>query len=114
MQIMTVLNFKTGYVSHGLVVMDHRRILQHYTQEWFLIDLVASLPLEQFVPLSTLDKNDRKMIKILKYFKLPKLLRLGRVVKYFRKYMKYSGVLQILSMLMILLHLGAFILFIYY
>ena len=41
------LNFVTGYKDGALVVTDREKIAWRYITHWFLIDLVASIPLER-------------------------------------------------------------------
>mmetsp|Transcript_138563 Transcript_138563/g.276234 ORF Transcript_138563/g.276234 Transcript_138563/m.276234 type:complete len:138 (-) Transcript_138563:589-1002(-) len=38
------MNFCTGYVEEGNVIMDRRIIARHYVSTWFLFDVVVILP----------------------------------------------------------------------
>ena len=71
-----VLNFRTGYVDHGVMVMDQKKIAKKYLSTYFLIDFVASVPWEYF--LEGTNSTDRKSLKLIKYFKIPKLMRISR------------------------------------
>ena len=103
-----VLNFRTGFVEDGFVVLfPWRRIARHYVTTWLAIDVAGSFPFEAFVAGSssttssssygsgsstmgtssadvTGAKNARTTVKMLKYLKLAKLLRVGRILKYHR------------------------------
>lgn len=89
-----ILNFRTGFVHDGHVVMDPKEIAKHYFHFWFWIDILASIPFEMFSGFIS-DKTTRKSIKLVKYFKIPRLLRLGRLLKYLRKYAKYYGIVAV-------------------
>ena len=88
------LNFRTGFVHDGHVVMDPKEIAKHYFHFWFWIDVLASIPFELFADFIP-NKTARKSIKLVKYFKIPRLLRLGRMLKYLRKWAKYYGLLVV-------------------
>ena len=45
-----VLNFYTTYIdSSGEEVLDHKKIVSHYLKKNFVIDLVASVPIDNFI-----------------------------------------------------------------
>jgi hypothetical protein len=73
-----ILNFRTGFVENGIVIMDPHRIRVHYFRLWFWIDIVGSVPLEYFIAtvpdVSLKDAGtSRKAVKLLKYVKLAKV-----------------------------------------
>jgi hypothetical protein len=42
------LNFRTGYINNGFVIMDAKRIVRKYLKFWFWVDLLGSIPVELF------------------------------------------------------------------
>lgn len=66
-----VITFRTAYIdNHAIMVRDGGKIVMHYVKTWFLIDLMASLPLDSFVLLFNSSGNAN-----LTYFAL---LKVGR------------------------------------
>ena len=81
-----ILNFRTGYVDHGVMVMDATLIAKNYSRTYFFIDFVASVPWERLIMEgNTSTGGARKSLKLTKYFKIPKLLRMTRVIRFFSK-----------------------------
>jgi len=86
-----ILNFRTGYVDHGVMVLDSKRIMRNYLQSYFLIDFMASFPWETVfaandsLNLKSGGVGSRKSLKLFKYFKLPKLMRISRMIRFFTK-----------------------------
>lgn len=74
------LNFKTGYISNGTAVMHPKMVMYHYLTNWFLIDLIGTIPYKYFIA----DGERGKSVKLAKFFKIPKLLRVSRILKYLR------------------------------
>jgi hypothetical protein len=73
-----ILNFRTGFVDHGVMVLDSKRIVKNYLQSYFVVDFLASFPWEAVFGAEHTKRggvSSRKALKIFKYFKLPKLLR---------------------------------------
>ena len=89
-----LLNFRTGHVHDGHLVMDPKAIAAHYFEFWFWIDIIATIPFEIFGTLFE-NKSSRKAIKLVKWFKIPRLMRLGRVVKYLRQYAKFYSLIMV-------------------
>mmetsp|Transcript_23451 Transcript_23451/g.34585 ORF Transcript_23451/g.34585 Transcript_23451/m.34585 type:complete len:870 (-) Transcript_23451:1888-4497(-) len=99
-----LLNFRTGYIYHGTVVMNPKKIVSYYLTTWFLIDLLGTFPFEKFIQS---EANSRKSLKLIKYFKIPKLLRISRVMKYVRDHKHVYDIFQVFSLVFTLLHIGA-------
>jgi CRP-like cAMP-binding protein len=99
-----MLNFRTGYINHGTVVMDSKKIASHYLSTWFLVDLLGTLPFEQ---LMSTQVSSRKSLKLAKYFKIPKLLRISRVMKYVRNHQYVYDFSKVLILIFTLMHIGA-------
>ena len=76
-----VRNCFTAYYDHGTLVLDRRKIFRHYMCSWFLIDFVASFPLDWFVGflLSKEQEVGSQLLLLLRLGKLWKLLRLWRI-----------------------------------
>ncbi|CAH2224194.1 potassium voltage-gated channel subfamily H member 3 [Pelobates cultripes] len=95
-----VLNFRTTFVSQsGQVVFSSRLIFIHYIRTWFLLDLLAALPVDLLYS-----------FKVNVYFgahllKAVRLLRLLRLLPRLDRYSQYSAV--VLSLLMVVFALLA-------
>ena len=73
-----LMNFRTGFIQYGVVIMEPKKIAWHYLYPWFIIDAIATFPAETFIKFfSSADTNTeqsttaRKTIKLLKYMKVP-------------------------------------------
>ena len=97
-----ILNFRTGYVDHGVMVMDQQKITKKYMQTYFLVDFVASVPWELF--LGNFESADRKTLKLVKYFKVPKLMRISRMIRFFSKYTRFYGLTLSMMSMLVLVH----------
>ncbi|XP_053564059.1 potassium voltage-gated channel subfamily H member 3 [Bombina bombina] len=95
-----ILNFRTTFVSQsGQVVFSSRLIFLHYVRTWFLLDLLAALPVDLLYS-----------FKVNVYFgahllKTVRLLRLLRLLPRLDHYSQYSAV--VLSLLMVVFALLA-------
>lgn len=99
-----ILNFRTGYIEHGTVVMDPKKIASNYLSTWFLVDALGTIPFEILISGNV---SSRKSLKLVKYFKIPKLLRVSRVMKYVRNHMYVYDFSKILLVIFTMLHFGA-------
>jgi len=99
-----VLNFRTGYINHGTVVMDPKKIASNYLSTWFVVDLLGTLPFEHMISAQV---SSRKSLKLAKYFKIPKLLRISRVMKYVRNHQYVYDFSKVLILIFTLMHIGA-------
>ncbi|GMH85024.1 hypothetical protein TL16_g10099 [Triparma laevis f. inornata] len=95
------LNFRTGFVDHGVMVMDQRKIAKNYLRTYFIVDFIASVPWEYFTNNSS---TDRKSLKLIKYFKLPKLMRISRMIRFFNKYTRFYGLTLSIMSMFVLVH----------
>ena len=68
-----VASFRTAYKEDGVLIKDPHRIAQRYARSWFIIDLVASIPLDWFVDTKG---GINKLLRSLRLFKLFRMLRL--------------------------------------
>ena len=102
-----IFNFNTGFVHHGLLVMDHSSIAKHYLESWFLVDVAGSIPFEYIFEETYTQGKLRKWSKVLKYAKLPKLLRVFRCMKFLQRYRQlYTSALSFIA-LIISIHIMA-------
>lgn len=99
-----VLNFRTGYINHGTVVMDPKKIASNYLSTWFVVDVLGTLPFESLISAQV---SSRKSLKLAKYFKIPKLLRISRVMKYVRSHQYVYDFSKVLILIFTLMHIGA-------
>lgn len=99
-----LLNFRTGFVHNGHLVMDPKEIAKHYFEFWFWIDIIATIPFELFGTLFE-SKSSRKAIKLVKWFKIPRLMRLGRVLKYLRQYAKFYSLILVTGAIILSVHM---------
>lgn len=99
-----ILNFRTGYINHGTLVMDPSKIYRNYLSTWFLIDAIGTFPFERLI---SGDIASRKSLKLTKYFKIPKLLRVSRLMKYVRNHNYVYDFSKVLVLIFTMLHLGA-------
>ena len=99
-----MLNFRTGYINHGTVVMGPKKIASNYLSKWFLVDLLGTLPFELMISAQV---SSRKSLKLAKYFKIPKLLRISRVMKYVRNHQYVYDFSKVLILIFTLMHIGA-------
>mmetsp|Transcript_3596 Transcript_3596/g.5214 ORF Transcript_3596/g.5214 Transcript_3596/m.5214 type:complete len:819 (-) Transcript_3596:192-2648(-) len=100
-----ILNFRTGYIFHGTVVMDPDKIVRHYLGTWFAVDLLGTFPFERII--SPSEAKSRKSFKLVKYFKIPKLMRLSRLLKYLHDHRQVYDLFEVLVFVVIFLHFGA-------
>jgi CRP-like cAMP-binding protein len=107
-----ILNFRTGYVDHGVMVLDSERITKNYLQSYFIVDFMASFPWESVfasgsTDLKTGGVSNRKSLKLFKYFKLPKLMRISRMIRFFNKYARFYGLTLSVVTLFVAVHFCA-------
>jgi hypothetical protein len=84
-----VLNFNTGFYSHGDLIMSRRVIAITYLKGWFCFDLLSSLPyaiifdsLESSLRVSKELKQAPRLLKILRIVRFIKTIRLIKIVKF--------------------------------
>jgi hypothetical protein len=99
-----ILNFRTGHIHDGHLVMSPKEIAKHYLEFWFWIDIIATIPFELFGALFE-NKSSRKAIKLVKWFKIPRLMRLGRVLKYLRQYAKFYKLILVTFAMLLSTHM---------
>uniref|UniRef100_A0A8C5M2C9 Voltage-gated inwardly rectifying potassium channel KCNH3 n=1 Tax=Leptobrachium leishanense TaxID=445787 RepID=A0A8C5M2C9_9ANUR len=95
-----ILNFRTTFVSQsGQVVFSSRLIFLHYIRTWFILDLLAALPVDLLYSLKVNVYFGAHLLKAVR------LLRLLRLLPRLDRYSQYSAV--VLSLLMVIFALLA-------
>ena len=88
-----IIIFNSGFIDDDYVqVMDRCIIAKDYLKSWFVIDLIAILPFEWFVPTNGDAANMIRFIRIGRITKILKLLKLLRLMK-----LQKSGSFSILT-----------------
>ena len=59
-----ILNFFTAFKDGALVITDKKKIAERYILSWFIIDLVASIPLERFS--NKEQANTNKLLRLMR------------------------------------------------
>jgi cyclic nucleotide gated channel len=79
-----VLNFYTTYIDHsGEEVMDHKKIVRRYIRKNFWIDLVASVPLDNFITMYA-PAVGGEVLQLTDMLKMIRILRLARIIRMMR------------------------------
>lgn len=114
-----VLNFRTAYISHDILVMDSRRITWYYLRTWFLLDFLTCFPFDLASAGLFPNLQPAKLMKIGKVFKACKLLKLTKVKTMFQDsdmmdsiddktmgsgYQTFSAVMQMIFLLAVACH----------
>ena len=85
-----IINFRTGVeVEFGSVSYHQRTIARRYLTGWFTVDLLATIPFEEIIPIDN--------VSIVSLLKVPRLLRVGRLMKKFQKFAAANGALRNVS-----------------
>lgn len=80
-----VLNFCTTYVDrNGDEVLDMKRIAKNYLKGVFWLDLIASLPVDNFMRIGGGASDETEIMKLSDLLKLTRILRLGRIIRFTR------------------------------
>ena len=116
------INFNMAYRDRmDYWITDRRIIIKSYLKGWFLVDFLASVPLDIIVQGamggSQPIKNDTAILGLLKAMRLPKLLRLLKILRVLRfskflrnrpgiiwmlQYSKHSNLLRVFRMLIMI------------
>jgi len=95
-----IINFQTAYYEmDGKLELNRKKIRDHYFRNWFLLDLVASIPVDWFIPDGGSDTAALGAAKV------PRLLRLGRLLKKFDQFAA-ARALRVLHLLFFFLMLA--------
>ena len=86
-----VLNFRTAVKIRGVLVTDSKTIAMEYLKFWFLIDLIAILPVDKLY--SGDDSSVRsvnKLLRLLRVFKLFRVFRISRILSRVEDFTKFN------------------------
>ena len=96
-----MLNFRTGYVLEGEVIMNPRKIVWHYLRGWFFIDVLSTVPWDVIFCSATECGEEAirasAALTALRIFKLLRLLRLLRVTRIFKYLEQWEGTALLLT-----------------
>ena len=102
------LAFFTGYYDdEGEIIMSMPAIAHNYLTSWFVLDLVAAVPVafvEEVMEADDKKISDtvRKILLALTMVKIVRIIRLGRLAKQLLQF-RFAGHIRVLRMILILL-----------
>ncbi|XP_065836458.1 potassium/sodium hyperpolarization-activated cyclic nucleotide-gated channel 1-like isoform X3 [Oscarella lobularis] len=123
-----VVNFRTGFLtdghSHEIVNLDSKAIAIRYLKTWFVLDAVASLPIDNIVNIFLDDESYSdnvshllraskalKVLRLAKLLSLLRLLRLSRLMRFFDQWEEIFNItkavfriLKLIGMMLLLAH----------
>ncbi|GBG31125.1 Potassium/sodium hyperpolarization-activated cyclic nucleotide-gated channel 1 [Hondaea fermentalgiana] len=87
--------------SNGELIVEPKLIVLHYMRTWFILDVVASVPIYRFVSLDSsveeaqinrLGKIARlpRLLRLMKLLRLLKLLRVFKLMRYFQQWERHN------------------------
>ena len=92
-----LLSFRTElYDHHGGYIKDSKVLAEHYIKTWFVIDLIAVIPVEEIA--QAFAQVDDQNIGSIALLKTVRLLRIGRLMKKFEK-LAAANVLRIFNLM---------------
>jgi len=100
-----IFNFFTSYHRHGIEIKDRKKIVLHYLKTMFIVDLIATVPIDLFF----LFNPELKVynISMILLFRLPRLLRIIRMYIIFRRWGILSwlnpGILRVIKFIITIL-----------
>ena len=125
-----VLNFNTGYLKKGAIVMNRYLISKHYLKTWFIIDIFSSFPYEWIINQSIFSPENYKpagsnltktakfvgIVRISRILGIVKLMKLMKMKLYFYKiedylnnncFVKFSLVIRVVIIVFYTAHWNA-------
>jgi hypothetical protein len=99
-----VLNFYTTYIDHnGEEVLDQKKIVKRYLRFNFYIDLVASIPIDNFILVyGQNDSGSKTALQLSDLLKLIRILRLGRIIRLMRAKDTFKSSMRLVMLVMYL------------
>jgi hypothetical protein len=75
-----ILSFNTGFVNEetGQFISDRSKIANRYLQFWFWIDIIATIPFDQILPLFIGNSSSITAIRMIRFLRI---LRIAKVYK---------------------------------
>jgi hypothetical protein len=101
-----VLNFYTSYIDkEGEEVLDRRMIVKHYLKRNFVVDLIASVPIDNFLMVFTSvgEGSGTEVLSMTDMLKLIRILRLGRIIRLMRAKSFFKFTMRLMMLVMYLL-----------
>jgi len=96
------LNFRTGIIQDGCLIMDWRKVAMHYMKGFLLIDLFSSVPFEKM--------ENIKLLKMAKVARLTKVMKstgkTGKLTDIFEDMLIVTGLQVLLRPCGILFYMG--------
>merc|ERR550537_1004341 len=77
-----ILNFRTGYVEKGKIILDPDKIANNYLRTYFIFDFVASIPYDLVIFLIESYSDsvvDPRALRSLRMFRVVRLLRAVKI-----------------------------------
>lgn len=109
-----VLTFNTSFIHPmtGDEILTHKAIAYNYISGQFLIDLVSTIPLEEFITIfnPNIDKKNAETFVLFSCLKLIRILRLSRLINLSNSSFDFKLQLRLAKMIfyiMLYLHLTA-------
>lgn len=76
------INFNTGFYEKGILIMDRAKIFKNYLTFWFWIDIITTIPIDQFIGLKhSSASNPSSLLKYIRVVRVLKLIKLIRLTK---------------------------------
>lgn len=98
-----VLNFYTTYINEaGKEIFNHKEIVKNYLKFQFWIDLVASVPIDNFV-LWYASSNADMALQLTDLLKLIRIFRLGKIIRFTRTRDDIKSAMRLLMLIVYLL-----------
>lgn len=75
------------YDEEGALVKDHKLIIKNYLKSWFILDLLACLPIDEILNgIQGTNENNNKSnkIQLVRLSKLPRIYRIIKIAKVFK------------------------------
>ena len=93
------------------VILDAKEVAKRYLKGWFVVDLISSIPFDQFILIATSGHDAAstsvlklsqalKILRLAKMLSLLKLLRISRLLRYIQKWENVS--IKMASMFLIM------------
>jgi hypothetical protein len=84
-----LINFNSGFLKKGAVVMNRYQVFKHYLKSWFFIDLISSFPYDWILNNNFFEhhsfqegaQNMTKAAKLLRVVQISRLFKIIRLVK---------------------------------
>jgi potassium channel len=94
-------NFLTAVKVDGVYISRRRDIAMHYMQSWFLVDLVSTVPIDQWFGNNLSgEASFNKLLRLLRVFKLFRVFRAARIMRRVEQILKFNPAIKRLGKLL--------------